>query len=1570
MTEINKPAPLAGAAAAAAASPTGKRRGWRLCALAALASLAAAAALAGREWAALRATALASVDRLAVDETADGIAVAVEGVTLAYTAWAASDVCACAFTVGSAPPVAVAVAGGGCARITASAPRIASARAVITGATASALATAAVGRDPVAVALSCTVRVRLIPGVWEPAVAVARAVDVGGAAGAGTSPAAVAPAGDPSAVPPLVTLPTPASPSFSAAFAWDAPIGPALASAAGAAGVALTSASVRLTGVAAVATSPGVGTLAAVRLHPTDWAWDASSGVPLEAAPGGVAVTAGAAPDRALAAAGAAGGVDAVLGTTLAGILPAPLAQLVADVAGGAPVSSDPLDVVVLAAAAAETAVPADGDPAPGARAAPLEAAAAAVVDAAAAAATPNDDPSPPSAPCSGALALLHAVLSSAGAGGGGGTAAPCAAAGPVLTAQVVVEGSVGGGAGGAARRRRLAPRRSLSPAAAALLRVTLATPDLTADVGSMSAALSAEVTATAPTTFLSAAAARLLSSCIGTYALASRVETHIAPVWRRGVTDRLGAVVGVAAPRPSTLWSTTECGAARLTVGPVLGGAPDSFTLRGTAHLSGLWRCFDAVAREYMVGRWAGTPLAGREVAIKPDAAPDEPKGAVRVVFPLVGTMSLPLGIASRRWMKAPWAAAGGGGDLALPAAAGGDVLPPAALAAHGARVFPDPLVLTDLNCSAPRCAGVDGSGGRVARAWAVSSHPAADISALTPFLSAGCATDAPGSPLCAGFEKAWRRAGYLGVDGLLLSGACAGGVFLPTTTCLALEFSADEFGVSALGMARGGGASTYDPWRDAAVPAARPAGSVLLQQTTAGGPVPRARWTGIELATLFRWAGEGGAGWSGVRVTAATLFAWARAYIAEDADPPVWAGAGLGPVPRVDGRACYSPSVGGFSIRASRDCFLAAVRPWAAQGLATLGTATAAGFRGAATVRNILTFAGETLPGKVLVNPVVGALMLLQKHLFSQWTTAATDGAPTALASPAASAVRFFALLPSPIVTAVALIPSTIARYGGGALWHLLSDDLSVAGFDADGTAVLAGAPLGAASARGGIGSWGQLDAFVFSETFTSVNNGSAWRAVARLLCAAAGDAAAGVPPSPRPLDLTIAGTARALGTAGCGNGTGGGSSGGCGEPDGLLQVAAAPFTVDAGGVVDAADALVSAAAGAVWPPWTADGGFARPVSDFAWLVATSTASEVVFGRGGPACPAPAGLTPAPSPTPSRRPLVIASRSPSATPAPTGGAFFVWLTIRVTGLPAVAGGIDGGALPPAMLIALRRDVSCGLGIDPGRVRVIDAAADGAGAATTFAAGAAVNVAAPSDALSDAAAAAPCAPVDAGGRRLAAGSVAGRAAQAAAATAGAVAVTLVAVVPRVDAATGAATGLGEADALDLQSRALAFLAAAAAEAAPGAPPPVAAALPAVAATARDVDAGFDATTMTVTALAAPAVTEAGAAPAPPVAPGAAPPADGSSPGELVGAGLAGAAVVAAAVVAVAVALHRARARSGRARAMIRRGPADWRGASVGSLAAAGAPTVVSTTPLAAAGGAAGRLAFPGGSVV
>jgi len=737
-------------------------------------------------------------------------------------------------------------------------------------------------------------------------------------------------------------------------------------------------------------------------------------------------------------------------------------------------------------------------------------------------------------------------------------------------------------------------------------LGVTLVTPDIIADANNMSAILQAQIslTSTNNASFVSMGLARLLNKHIGIWSSLSRVETHISTVWRKAVTDLSGNILRIETPRTSTLWSSLECGAASIAIEPIIGN-PGSFTLRGYAHLSQLWSCFNYVSNEYMIGIYANKPLAQRQIAIKPDTAIDQPKGAVRVVFPLLGTISLPMGIASRRWLKGRMitSPAPGEADIEIPNfQSNPDVLPPSALVPHNARVFNNVLVLTDLNCTnsyndmleTGKCTGgVDGSAGKVARAWAISSHPAANVLDITQYVDLGCATNPSQSPLCNNFENLWRKYGYLGVDGLLLSGECSYGIFDPTRLCLDISFTSDQYGIAVFGLYGYDKQQTIqiDPWNgtDGAIMTKQLTGSVLLRQSNGKPNKLYSAFSGIDSSWLLTWAYQGGisSGWSGVKITAVNMYTWVRQYISSTTDDNVYSDV-LGPVPRVNGKACYSPSVGGFDIRYNRDCFFQAILPWTKIVISNDATYVKEKMCSSSLTETLQCLGSKAIVTAV-VGPIYGAYDFIRNKVDVFYYTNKHPFGTNSIGGTASDVLTVITALPKTIAYAAVALPIlfTSNAYLGDAIYHILRNDLGIRKFNFRTDVSLLQESLGTLTFSSSIENYKLFDAFEAVQTFTTVNNGSAWTALHRILCAMHGDNT--MLPADRPFDFTVTGNA--------------GVSGNFGVElmDIPIQNVSTDYTINLHSIIYSLDSLVSRAGLGAFPGWSTDIGFTKPFTDF---------------------------------------------------------------------------------------------------------------------------------------------------------------------------------------------------------------------------------------------------------------------------------------------------------------------------------------------------------------------------------
>ena len=1030
--------------------------------------------------------------------------------------------------------------------------------------------------------LTCTAAIRLMPGLLEPTLEFKVSLPslpplpAGVLQGAPSVPKDPTPAGRRLEDGPNSSVNGP----FSTVMTGSASLAGALDSAA----LGLSSARILFRGATLVAALPATGVFAAVHLSDVNFTSDADRGV---SGTESITFTAGVSLSPLLSAAGQAGGAQTLASAALRGVLPEQLRPLLDSLLSENAISmpTRPVDIVLLGASLPPAALAGTGS--------------ALLVTAAEIAWATHEAPAgaaSSSAACSPIIAFVRAALFADSTAENFPADRFACTGGLLTTLSLSVSSPVSSNVPSPATTATSSRRRRAQALASSASAVNIAvlTPDISIDVGSMTAS-AAMVLFVSSTNFFSASLANALLPYVGTFSTATSVEMHVPAAWQHGVPanasaasagDESVAFVGGGA-RGTTLWSKSDCGLASVTLQRAASPFPSvvfNLSIAGSASLSGLYNCADYLARSYMVGSHSGTPISARDVAIKDASDPSQPRGSVRIVAPLMGSLSLPMAVASLRWMVGSHS--GNSVLTSLPpgdAQGGGrDVLPRAAMVAHGTDVFSRTLMFTMLNASV-------GSGSRPAslapaRAWALSARTLPDTLALKSFIAAGCAVAPPGTPLCTGFDALWHG-DYLGVDGILLAGDCgtdsSGAPIFSGPLCLTISWGSDPFGLAA-GAWRGGVpfSSSLDPL---AAPNVSNSGAWPIRGTAYDSPGPckvnDVQCSGLEITSLLTYAREGNAAYSGVRITAAVLLAWLRKYITQSSDTPVLPQ--LGPVPRVNATACYGAALGGVDISADKRCLFEAAQPWLVIGLKQLAAAQDFSARdGDGPAANALLHIAPT----VLSAATSGWVDAAAEPLFSLMSD-------PALGDTAVSALQFAFLYP-PVYLAYAL--SGEGAYASGlfsAAWAYARNSLHVTDIDVEVALTLANTTLGSAGFLSGIALRSDLSAATYFETFSHNSSGEGgWPALRSVLCAARATKSGG---SGLPASMPAFFACGSLGASRVDT---------CGTFG-----ASTPFVANLGAVIDAADAVVSRGFVAVFPRWANDSiDFSRPVSDFGFTVA----------------------------------------------------------------------------------------------------------------------------------------------------------------------------------------------------------------------------------------------------------------------------------------------------------------------------------------------------------------------------
>jgi hypothetical protein len=310
------------------------------------------------------------------------------------------------------------------------------------------------------------------------------------------------------------------------------------------------------------------------------------------------------------------------------------------------------------------------------------------------------------------------------------------------------------------------------SPSPAPSVNVIFSAPGATFDASVPRAAIDVTVSLV-NASFLAQGLYKTLSPYVGEYSAPISVSTAVDVAWRTATpsSSSPGSWV-VDPPRATDTLTLTSCGRglAKIVWADV---AASVLTASALFELPNAVGCINAFLKEYRLGPFAGVP-AERGALIRDFADTVRPRGSVRLTLPSIGAFSLPLAISTRVWLA--------GALSSSPTTA--SVVFSSQL--HNASVFPGVFALTD-------------AGSPLARAYGISSHSGEVVTAVNAGVDSGCAArNSPGFPVdCAAWEALWRSSGYLGVDGLLLSGDCPDGDASTAHACVAVQWASDKFGL-----------------------------------------------------------------------------------------------------------------------------------------------------------------------------------------------------------------------------------------------------------------------------------------------------------------------------------------------------------------------------------------------------------------------------------------------------------------------------------------------------------------------------------------------------------------------------------------------------------------------------------------------------------------------------------------------------------------------------------------------------------------------------------------------------
>ncbi len=824
-------------------------------------------------------TTLSAVDTFSLSlDSESTLRASLRGATFSYPSILSATLCNCALSLGAAT-LPLTLSGGSCAPLSKEAPRLdVGAAAAPDGVLAAALLSARGGAS-----VACTASV--LGGAFSRRIEVPLGGHAGGApAAAGGAPAASsgAPAAPAPAAPPPPSL-APALSGFESAsstLVFDAaqfraslpfPLGALHVTAPGATLVVEEGGG----GGGGSATVVASATLLPVSIHDDGAApaAPASTQALLVFASSPARALSSVAPGLTLSAVAAATGLPAEALVALLGVAGVRVPATMAGAAAAAPASGEATFTLR-------------------GRALPLGADGAAV--AAAVAGLIGGAAAPPPAPAAGCaldaapLPWLRAALS--------GPSAPPCIDDTLLVARVAASSAA---AAAAAPLRRLA-------AAAPTVTIVLSAPGAGVDLSVPRAGVGATLSL-GDASFLARGLYTLLQPYVGVYASPVSVDTHIPTAWR-AATPAAGGAWNVGPARASSLWASTACGRASV----ALAWEGGALTASAVAELPNAVGCVRAVLREYMLGPFASTPTG--ETLIRDAATLSPPKGALRLVLPSLGELTLPLGVSARSWLA---------GDLGATPTKAENVLtrPP-----HTASLWPGMFVVTEK--------AEEG----LARAVGFTSHSGEDAAAIAAGVAAGCALGVGSAELCAAWNARWRDAGFLGVDGLLLAGECPAGSD-SLRVCVSVTLAPDVSGL--LGFNSMAPQSyTLGDLVDAIAASAKPHSGVAPARFT----LPRNQWAAIDWSYLAGWELvplQGDATrFQGVSLTGALLYGNLTVSSAHDGSAEGWLGSGyrfsLPRVPSSCARPLPSRIAGappsttlGFNTLTSEACTRPALQP-----------------------------------------------------------------------------------------------------------------------------------------------------------------------------------------------------------------------------------------------------------------------------------------------------------------------------------------------------------------------------------------------------------------------------------------------------------------------------------------------------------------------------------------------------------------------------------------------------------------------------------------------------------------
>jgi len=228
--------------------------------------------------------------------------------------------------------------------------------------------------------------------------------------------------------------------------------------------------------------------------------------------------------------------------------------------------------------------------------------------------------------------------------------------------------------------------------------------------------------------------------------------------------------------PRTTDVVLTQTCGAAGVSMS--VDPSSSSLTAAASFTLTNARGCANLLLQEYRLGAFAGQPAAGYFVRnFVGGTLPLRPRGSLVITMPAIGVVTLPMAVSTRTWLVGDTSRASMQVSVLL------STPPPTS------SLLPTLYALT-----AP-----DAVDATKAMVYGLASHAPEVVASLDAGISAGCGATVPTpDPVrCAGFEAQWHDARYVGAEGLLLSGICAGA---PNSDalCVPATFSSDAFGVA----------------------------------------------------------------------------------------------------------------------------------------------------------------------------------------------------------------------------------------------------------------------------------------------------------------------------------------------------------------------------------------------------------------------------------------------------------------------------------------------------------------------------------------------------------------------------------------------------------------------------------------------------------------------------------------------------------------------------------------------------------------------------------------------------